>query len=376
MKLAIVHDFLTKVGGAEKVLAAFAESYPEAPVYTLLYNPDNIGNLFAGHQPRIITSSLNKYPNKIKKLLLPKYPQAIEEFDFSDYDIVISFSNTYAHGILTKPKTFHLCYCYSPMRYAWDWYHEYLAENNIGFGPKGMIVRNMLHQTRIWDRLAAHRVDKWLTQSKTTQSRIKKYFKADSTVIYPPIDIDKIKTAVNEPDDYFLVVSRLEPYKKIDLAIETCKKINRHLIIIGEGSDKNRLESIADDNIEFLGWQSDEKVFEYMRNSYAFVFPGEEDFGLTPVESMAAGRPVIAFRKGGVTETIIDNETGIFFNEQTVESVKQAIEKLDENYYNFSVEKCVMQANKFSKTVFLSRMQQVINESLKQYNDYNFGRKN
>ncbi len=351
MKIALIHSFLTKIGGAEKVLSAAHDIYPEAPIYTLLLDKNKIDGLFNDPEPKIMVSSLNKYPSilkRSKKYLLSKYSTAIEEFDLSAYDVVISFSNAFTHGILTKPSTLHISYCYSPMRFVWDWYHEYTQENNIGLNAKGLYIRKLLHDIRLWDRLAADRVDRWLVQSQTARARVKKYYRTDSTVIYPPTDIENIVMAQDPPEDFFLIVSRLEPYKNIALAIKAFSQIKRKLIIVGEGSDRKRLEKLASSNVRFLGWQSDESVRDYMKRSYAFVFPGEEDFGLTPIEVMASGRPVVAFNKGGVAETVVDGETGVLFNEPASESLIEAINRLDRSYDKFSSDKCRRRAEMFS----------------------------
>lgn len=372
MKVAIVHDFLTKIGGAEKVLALFHRLYPGAPIFTLLYDKEATRELFDRPEPIIIPSSLNSYPKMIrqnKKILLPMYPKAIEEFDLSEYDIVISFSNSYAHGVLTTPSTVHVCYCYSPMRYVWDWYHEYLQENNIGLNIRGLLIRRLLHSARLWDKVSSSRVDQWLTQSETVQARIKKYYGVKASIIYPPVNLEGIETQSNPGADYFLIVSRLEPYKKIDLAIEAFNRNGRQLLIVGMGSDEKRLKSIANHNIEFLGWQSDAAVKQYMKNSYALVFPGEEDFGLTPVESMAFGRPVVAYGRGGATETVIENKTGVLFLDQTVDSLNRAIKELDRIYADIKPGDCRAQAEKFSTEVFSSKITSFLNSSYKRLNN-------
>jgi glycosyltransferase involved in cell wall biosynthesis len=246
------------------------------------------------------------------------------------------------------------------MRYVWDWYHNYLEENKIGYGIKGLYIRNLLKNVRVWDKVAADRVDLWLAQSQTAQKRIKKYYGKDSLIINPPVPVEKIKISSDLPDKYYLIVSRLEPYKKIDLAIRTFNQNNKRLVIIGVGSDEKRLKEMAKENIEFLGWQSDGAIYEYMRNSYAYIFPGEEDFGITPVESMASGRPVLAYKKGGVVETVVEGKTGYFFENETVDDLNQAIERLEKNYKLISPIECRRQAEKFGEKVFLGKMAKVI----------------
>ena len=368
MKIAIVHEYLTKIGGAEKVLLNLHKIYPDAPIYTLLYDEKGTGGRF--NDCKIIASSLKKYPASLRrktKLFLPKFAKTIEEFDFSEYDLVISNSNSFAHGILTKPSTFHICYCNSPMRYAWDWYHEYMKENKIGFGLKGLFIRNVLHKIRIWDKVASERVDFWLANSSNVKARIAKYYQKDSIVICPPVSVKDIEMSENVPDDYFVIVSRLEPYKNIGLAVEAFNQNGKELVIIGTGSDENNLKAKAHKNIEFLGWQSDKSVHEYMKNAKAFIFPGEEDFGITPVESMACGRPVIALERGGTLETIVDGKTGLFFKVETAESLNAAIEKLEKDYTSFTPINCRKQAEKFSAENFEKEIINIVNNESEKY---------
>lgn len=369
MKIAIVHEFLTKIGGAEKVLLSLCKMFPDAPVYTLLYDETGTKEIFKRYHI-IESQSLKKYPRFLRmksKLFLGKLSQAIEEFDFSEYDVVISSSNSFAHGIITKPKTFHLCYCHSPMRYAWDWHYEYLKEHHIGFGFKGLFIRSLLHKIRIWDKVASKRVDFWIANSKNVQDRIKKYYRTESKIIYPPVNIDRINLSESSTDDYYVCVSRLEPYKKIDLAIEAFNKLGKQFVIIGSGSDRNRLEGLSKKNIEFLGWQSDKSIYEYIRNSRGFVFPGEDDFGITPVEAMACGKPVVAYGAGGAKETIIDKKTGVLFHKPEAESLIEAILYLEENSDRFTPESCRSQAEKFSEENFQNDFRKTLDEEYEKY---------
>lgn len=370
MKVAIVHDFLTKTGGAEKVLEVLHQMFPDAPIYTSLYSKGGTKGIFEKKDYTIIPSYLNKNPDWIirkPKLFLGKLSKAMESFDFSEYDIVISSSNSFAHGVITKPKTFHLTYCHSPMRYAWDWYHEYMKENKIGFNFKGLYIRNLLYNIRIWDKVASTRTDYWLANSINVADRIKKYYGKDSELLYPPVDVKRIDINENISDDYYVIVSRLEPYKKIDLAISAFNLLKKPLVIIGTGSELENLKAHANQNIEFLGWQSDKSVIEYIRNSKALIFPGEDDFGLTPVEAMACGRPVIAYKKGGATETIIDGKTGIFFEDSTAKSISDAVELMEKNYLDFSPRECRRQAEKFSKEIFITKFQEILDREYEKY---------
>lgn len=370
LKIAIVHDHLTKIGGAEKVLLRIHSIFPKAPIYTLLYDEKGTKGLFSGKQFNIIPSRLQRFPGflrKRQKLLLSKFAEVIEEFDFSQFDIVISSSNAFAHGVITRPSTFHVSYCFSPMRYIWDWHHQYLAENSIGTGLVGVNIRKILSEIRVWDRAAADRVDQWVAISNTVKDRISKYYRKDSIIVYSPADVSSIKMSDRRPEDFYLIVSRLSPYKKIDIAIEAFNKLGKKLVIVGEGTDLDRLKQMSKNNIVFLGWQSDQKVAQLYSQSKAFIFPGEEDFGLTPVESMAAGRPVIAYRRGGVTESVVDGVTGVFFDDPTPDSIIDAVMKLNTNYKDFDPAECRKQAEKFSYEKFAVEFEKVVLEGYEKF---------
>ena len=320
-KIAIVHDFLQTLGGAERVLLAISEIYPDAPIYTLTYDKkldSHFGN------KKIVTSYLQKWSWLPTKFLLPFYPLAIESFNFDNFNIVISNSHSFSKNILTKPETIHISYVNSPMRYVWDAWHSYLAGQKLFWPAKGIVI-NILHKLRIWDRLGVSRVDYFVANSKHVQKRIQKYYRRDSRVIYPPVDTDKI-TVSHERKNYFLALSRLSQYKRIDLAVQACKELNLQLVVIGSGEAEADLKKLGNENITFVGWMDDSRKFEYIRNARALIFPGEEDFGIVPVEAMSAGKPVIAYGKGGLLETVVEGKTGLFFNEPTVESLKQAIQ--------------------------------------------------
>ncbi len=327
MKVALVHDFLLKLGGAERVLKVLSDLYPKAPIFTLLYDEKKVGKVFPAE--KVQTSFLQKYPYLIRKqhrFLTYKMPRAIEEMNLEDFDLVISSSSAFSHGIITSLTTKHLCYCHSPMRYAWDWTNEYKKENQVS-GLKGLAYGHLIKYLRQWDKIAADRPTKYIANSVNVQNRIKKYYGVNSDIIYPPVDIDRFR-AKGKSSDYFLIVSTLTPYKKIDLAVQLFNKIGRRLVIIGDGPQRKYLENIAADNIDFLGFKDDDTVKEYMENCRAFIFPGEEDFGITPVEAMACGKPVLAYGKGGCTETVISGKTGEFFFETTVESMEDGLARL------------------------------------------------
>lgn len=346
-KIAIVHDFLLKLGGAEEVLGHIFRIFPEANVYTLLYDEAGTKKKFC--KSSITTSYLQKKPTVAPrnfKLLLPKFPQAIERFDLHEYDLVISISNSFAHAVITSPQTLHICYSLSPTRYLYDWHNEYLEENKLKTGLKATVVKKILANLRSWDLETRDRPDAYISISEHVRKRLRKYYRLNSQVIYPPVDVKNIEPNLGEPENYYVIISRLTPYKKIDLAIKAFNQLDKSLIIIGTGEDERRLKSLAKKNIEFLGWQSKESLFEYLRNAKALIFPGEEDFGLTPIETMACGRPVIAFGKGGVTETVRDGIDGVWFNDPDSDALIEAVRKFEK--LEFDPKKIRSHAERFS----------------------------
>lgn len=367
MKIALVHEYLVKLGGAEKVLNVLQEMFPEAPIFTLLYNEKVCGSLFKREKIRV--SGLQKLPDwilKKRRYLFPLMPYFMEKFDFRGYDLVISCNSAYAHGIITPVETFHICYCNSPMRYAWDWYHEYLKEQKVG-GFKRAAIAYLMKKIRTWDKIASDRPDFYIANSKNVARRIKKYYRLDSKVIYPPVDVSRFQIQKKHAD-FFLVVATLSPYKRVDLAVELCNKLGKRLVIIGDGSERPYLEQIAGPTIDFLGFQDDRVVTEYLSNCRAVIFPGEEDFGLVPVEALACGKPVLAFGKGGVTETVRAGKTGEFFYEPTVDSLEDGLARLLNNEKNYDRELMRKTAAKFSKERFIREMKKVIEVSLHKKN--------
>lgn len=362
MKVAIAHDFLNSIGGAERVTSALSEIFPEAPIYTLFYNPKITVEGFK--DKKIITSSLQKKAQILNfrhKYLLPLMPQAVEEFNFTGFDVVISSSSAWTKGILTKPETIHITYCHTPTRFLWTDYKDYLKQQGIGFIRK-FFVRRILSKIRIWDRLAADRVDYWITNSFFTKERIKKFYRKDSEVIYPPVDTSRFKLSKTK-GDFFLVVSRLSPYKGIDLAVEAFNKIGLELIVIGEGSQRKELEKKAKSNIKFLGFRSDEEVLKYYKECRAFIFPTfNEDFGLTPVEAMACGKPVIAADSGGAKESVIEGVTGELFNKEDPDYLAGTLKLFLKKEKTYSPKKIREQALKFNKKVFESKIKNFVEE--------------
>lgn len=355
MKIALVHELLTMKGGAEKVLRIAAAMFPEAPIYTLLYDEKALGDWFP--RKRVRTSRLQRYAGLSTNhhLYLPFFPRAVEAWDFSGFDLVLSFSSAFTHGIITNSAPRHLCYVHSPARYLWDRTHDVLQR--AARGPLGRIrhayLSRTFHALRMWDAESSARPDKLLAASKEVQRRIELYWRKKSDVLYPPIDDhwfrDERRTT-NDERPYYLIVSQLARYKRIDLAIEACNQRKTPLKIAGRGPDEARLRRIGGPTVEFLGYQSEEALRGLYASARATLFPGDEDFGLVPLESQASGTPVIAYRGGGALETVIENRTGMFFAEPTAASLCTAMEHFDRT--SFDPAACRAQAQRFSRDAF------------------------
>ncbi len=359
MRVALVHDHLAQDGGAEQTLKALAEIFPDAPIYTLLYDKKYIEKYYKDRD--IQASIIQRLPGGVKhyQWYMPFMPMAVEFFDLREFDLVLSDSASFAKGVITTPETLHINYCHTPTRYLWSDTHQYINELRYNkFFKK--IISLALNYVRIWDKQAADRVDKYITNSKTSLARIKKYYKRNATIIYPHVDIDKFYVSENI-EDFFLAGCRLVPYKRIDVIIEAFKKMpDKKLKIFGDGSDMKRLKDIAGKsaNIEFLGRVSDEKRAELYSKCQAFINPQKEDFGMTAVEAMASGRPVIAYARGGALETVIPGKTGIFFQDQSPDGIIEVVKKFDSN--NFDPKFIREHAEKFSKERFKKEIKEFI----------------
>ena len=363
MKIAIVHDFLTELGGAEKVLLDLLKIYPQADLYTLFFDQKKLGQLFDKYQPQ--TSFLQRYPKFLKGAYLrPLSPMAIESLDLSGYDLVISNCNSFAKGVLVDPNTPHICYNHSPTRYLWDYYHRYLKDHNLS-GLGGVVAKPLLSYLRLWDREAADRVDYYLANSFNVWKRIKKFYRAEAEIVYPGTEIDDF--SINKKGDYFLIVSRLSKYKKVELAVKAFNQLPDRLVVIGAGPERNHLKSIAGKNVEILGFKTDEVVQSYYSRARGFIFPQEEDFGLTPVEAMASGVPVIAYQKGGVLETVKEGKTGMFFQEQSVKAIYRAIEEFKGIEEGFDRQEIREHSKQFSTKKFEEKFQRIVNQSIDDY---------
>lgn len=356
MKIALVHDYLVQVGGAEKVLECFTELFPYAPIYTLIYDKDAMHGVFK--DKKIYTSYLQKLPfaKKWHRLLPPLMPSAIEQFNFDQYDIVLSDSSSFAKGIITSPQTTHICYMHTPMRYAWDDCQKYTED--FGF-PRFIkkLVPLAMNRIRLWDKVSADRIDKLICNSNFVAKRIQKYYRKDATVINPPVAVNNFYVS-HVQKDYFLMVGRLIAYKRHDIAIEAFNKMGLKLKIIGRGPEMKRLKKMAKPNIEFLGRVEEKDLPKYYAECQAFIFPQEEDFGIVAIEALASGRPLIAYRGGDIPEHMEEGKMGIFFDEQKAEKIIEAVKKFQAEKYDPGYIRS--KALKFDKEIFKARMMKYI----------------
>ncbi|HJX02207.1 MAG TPA: glycosyltransferase, partial [Candidatus Humimicrobiaceae bacterium] len=349
MKVAIVYDRVNRWGGAERVLLTLHEMFPDAPLYTSVYDPELAS--WAKVFPSVKPSFLNKIPftKSHHEWLGTLMPIAFESFRFDDYDFVISVSSEAAKGIIAKPKTVHICYCLTPTRYLWSHYDEYFKGSIFK-----AVTKPVVSYLRTWDKIAAQRPDVMIAISTEVENRIYKYYKRNSEIIFPPVEVAKFKKQKDIqkslPDDYYLIVSRLRPYKKVDLAISAFNDLELPLVIVGIGNEEEKLKSISKGNIRFEGLVSDEELVGYYHNAKAFIFPQEEDFGITPVEAQAMGCPVVAYKKGGALDTVIDGETGVFFERQDKYDLMEAVKRIGK--IKFDKKKLTKNAEKYSKERF------------------------
>jgi glycosyltransferase involved in cell wall biosynthesis len=362
-KLAIVHHWLLSMRGGEKVIEEMCQVWPDADIFTIVSRPDRISETIRAH--KITNSFIQKIPKatSIYQNLLPLMPLAIEQFNLNQYDIVISSDTNVTKGVLTRPNTLHVCYCNTPMRYAWDMYHNYLEDPCLG-RIKKWAMRLVMSRLRVWDLAASNRVDRFIGNSKCVRNRIQKHYRRESEVIYPPVDVDSFQPK-GQADNFYLVLGQIIPYKRIDIAVEAFNQNGKKLVIIGEGSELARLKKISRPNITFLGFAPLDVIRDHYQRCKAFIFPGEEDFGITPLEAQACGRPVLAFGRGGALETVQDETTGLFFSEQTSASLQEAIDRFESNPEIFSVEACVKNAKSFSSAHFRRRIQSFVEDAWK-----------
>lgn len=363
-KIAIIHDWLTVYAGAEKVLEQLLKLYPQADIFTIVdFLPEKNRSFLEDY--KITTSFIQKLPFAKKKYrhYLSLMPLAVEQFDLSGYDLIISDSHAVAKGVITGPNQLHVSYVHSPIRYAWDLQHQYLRESGLDHGIKGLIAKYLLYKIRLWDYRTANGVDHFIANSAFIAKRIWKVYRRESSVIYPPVNVEAFELCTQK-EDFYLTASRMVPYKKIDLIVEAFSTMpDEKLIVIGDGPDFEKIKRRAGSNITLMGYQSFEVLRDYMQRAKAFVFAAEEDFGIAPVEAQACGTPVIAFGKGGALETVANGISGIFFDTQSVESLCEAVKRFEMMEFDYT--EISMHARKFSEERFLDQMKLFFQEKLK-----------
>lgn len=361
LKVALVHYWLVSMRGGEKVLEQLCLQYPEADIFTLVCRPENIADTIKSH--KITTSFLQRLPGgpRFYQNLLPLMPLAVEQFDLNGYDVVISIDTNVTKGVVTRPEVLHVNYCCTPMRYGWDMYFDYLRGEEVG-RVKRFLIPLFMNYLRMWDVAAANRVDRFVGISHHVRKRIMKHYRRPADVIYPPVSFSDFK-AVPGAGDHYMMLGQLIPYKRVDLAVEAFNRNGRKLVVFGEGSELEALKAMAKPNISFAGRQPFAAIAESYANCRAFIFPGEEDFGITPLEAQASGRPVIAYAKGGALETVVDGETGLFFKEQEPEALNAAIDRFELGDHSITPGKCRENALRFSNEKFREEFAAYINRA-------------
>ncbi len=370
MKKALVHDWYTQYSGGERCIESFTNIWDDFDHFTLVDTLTNEQREKVLKGKKTNTSFIEKLPFGKKKYrsYLPLFPLAIEQFDLNEYDLIISSSSAISKGVLTRPDQLHICYVYSPIRYAWDLYFQYLKESGLNKGIKGFIAKYFLHKLRIWDVSTANRPNHYIAISHYIAARIKKIYNKESIVIYPPVDT-KSFTISEKKEDYYVTCSRMVPYKKINLIVEAFSKTNKKLIVIGDGPDFRKIKKLATSNVDLMGHVGKIEMIEILRKARAFVFAAEEDFGIAPIEAQACGVPVIAYAKGGVLETINgcfvtdnieDRHTGVFFKEQTIDSLLDAIQFFETHEHSFDKPTIRKHAEFFSKERFEKEFKETI----------------
>lgn len=362
MKIALVHDYLAQDGGAERVLLSLHRMWPEAPIFTLFHAKGSVSG-FDGADIRESYIARLPWGRKKYQWYLPLMPQAFESFDFTGFDVVISSTSAFAKGIITSPETLHICYCHTPTRYLWTDTQEYIADLKYPKVIKIFLPR-LFHRLRVVDQLAASRVEKFVANSHTVQERILKYYRRESEVVFPPVEVSR-GTIATPIDDYFISGGRLVPYKRFDLIIEAFNRLKHKLIIFGDGPSMVELKKRSKENIVFTGRISEEEKMKLLSRSKAFIHPQLEDLGITPIESMANGRPVIAYGAGGALETIVDGVTGVFFNTQSWNALFEVVEAFDPAAWDPTVIRA--HAEKFSTAVFERRMKEIVESAHKEH---------
>jgi glycosyltransferase involved in cell wall biosynthesis len=366
MQVALVHDWLTGMRGGEKCLEVFCELFPSADLYTLLHVPGSVSPTI--EQLKINSSFIQHLPfsQAQYRKYLPLFPLAVERFWLEQYDLIISTSHCVAKGAIPRRGALHICYCHTPMRYVWEMYDAYFGKGRAGPFTR-LVMAPVARYLRAWDVKSSGRVHHFIANSQNVRERIRRHYNRDAEVIYPPVDVSNFRVSSRDKG-YFLIVSAFAPYKRVDLAIEAFNKTGGRLVIVGDGQENRRLRALARSNIEFVGSASGDRLAKYYGASTALIFPGEEDFGIVPLEAMARGKPVIAYRKGGALESVIEegeNRTGIFFRDQTIESLLEAIERFRGT--SFNPQKIREHALKFDRSVFKSKIKAFLDKRIAEH---------
>ena len=358
MKIALAHDYLNQYGGAERVLEQLHSYYPDAPIYTSMYDPKVMPAEYRSWDIR--TSFMQRLPliTTQHQAYLMAYPIAFESFDLGGYDVVISNSSAFCKGVVTGPNTLHISYCLTPMRWVWR-YRDYVERERLG-GLARMVLPPLIHYLRVWDAGASSRVDRYIAISTAVAARIRKYYRRESVIIPPPVDTEQFALS-RTSGDYYLTVARLAPYRRIDLIVEAFRELGLPVKIVGIGRDRARLEARATPNIEFLGRVDDETLADLYANCRGYLFPGEEDFGIAPVEAQAVGKPVVAYAAGGSLDTVLDGETGVLFPHQTPKDLADAVRRLET--LSFDPERIRRNAERFSVSVFRERFTSYVEQA-------------
>jgi glycosyltransferase involved in cell wall biosynthesis len=367
MRLAFVHDWLTVPGGSERALEVMLGLYPQAALYAPVFDRRNFEDSPIAERG-VQTSFIDRLPlsKTHHRWFMPLMPLAVEQFDLRGYDVVISGSHAVAHGVLTRPDQLHVNYVYSPMRYAWHMYHAGLTDARIGKGLKTWLARPLLHYLRLWDLAAAGRVDTFIASSQWIARAIWRAYRRESTVIYPPVRTHLFAPAAKR-EDFYVTVSRLVPYKRVDLIVKAFGKLGYPLVVVGDGPEYPTLKKQAESNVQILKGQTDEQVANLLGRAKAFVYAAEEDFGLAPVEAQAAGCPVIAYRKGGLVETVVEWQTGIFYNQQSAEALMAAVEFFESGGRKFDERKIVRNAQRFAVERFEKEFSKLVERQWRQF---------
>jgi glycosyltransferase involved in cell wall biosynthesis len=368
LKVAVVHEWLAGYAGSERVVEQMLQVFPQADLFALVdFLPTAQRAMLGGRA--VHTSFLQNLPlaRRFFRGYLPLMPLAVEQWDLSAYDIILSSSHAVAKGVLTKADQLHISYVHTPLRYAWDLSHEYLRQARLGWGPRGLLARALLHYLRLWDRASADRVDVFLANSRYVAQRIEKTYRRPSRVLYPPVDVHKV-AAQTQKQDYYLAASRLVPYKRIDLIVEAFREMpDRKLVVIGDGPERKKIERRATANIELLGYLDDQALARHLERAKALVFAADEDFGILPVEAQAAGTPVICLGRGGATETVLDGETGIFFHEQSAAAIIQAVRQFEASGVSEDAASISRWADRFNNQRFREELAAVVAEEWERF---------